>query len=294
MAARSTLLATFMTANLWHLSTGDICQPEANRTECGFPGITPDQCHKRRCCFDNDSTAHWCSKVPQPCISRAVTCHNHGECVAANPGKNVPAACKCDEGFSGPTCGSYPPPPPPNYSNVSVVHVINSCHLDIGFADSSQGIINRYFDHHIPTAITLGRQFRNAPEADRFTDKLGFMFQSWVVSFYLECPPGLGLHCPTPSQKADFVDAIKSGDITWHAFPHNAQLEIMEPALIEAGLALTWTLDQKFGLPRKATLSQRDVPGITRAVIPLLANAGVTAISIGANDGSTPPDLPKV
>ena len=44
---------------------------------------------------------------------------------------------------------------------VSVVHVINSCHLDIGFADSSQGIINRYFDHHFPLAAEEGKQFRS-------------------------------------------------------------------------------------------------------------------------------------
>ena len=31
------------------------------------------------------------------------------------------------------------------YDNVKTVHVINSCHLDIGFADSSAGIVERYF-----------------------------------------------------------------------------------------------------------------------------------------------------
>ena len=37
-------------------------------------------------------------------------------------------------------------------TEIKVVHVINSCHLDIGFADSAAGIINRYFDHHLPAA----------------------------------------------------------------------------------------------------------------------------------------------
>ena len=75
-------------------------------------------------------------------------------------------------------------------------------------------------------------------------------------------------------------------------FPHNAELAVMDPSLIEAGLALTWALDDRFKLPHKHTLSQRDVPGMTRALIPLLKGAGVRAISIGANDGSTPPDVP--
>ena len=66
----------------------------------------------------------------------------------------------------------------------------------------------------------------------------------------------------------------------------------MDPVLIEAGLQMTFGLDDRFGLPRKQTLSQRDVPGMTRSLIPILKRAGVTAISVGANDGSTPPNVP--
>ena len=204
--------------------------------------------------------------------------------------------------------------------------MINSCHLDIGFADSSQGIINRYFDHHFPAAIAVGKQFRTDPTLKgKVPDKLNFMFQSWVVSAYqgaicnqpssdsvkieladdgrpapaptlpgdgiglpswasqrewdgeskrpktgdpfecyfrpntikkrdnifryLECPLGLGLHCPNATQVADFKAAVTAGDITWHAFPHNAELETMDPALIEAGLALTWSTDDALGVP---------------------------------------------
>jgi hypothetical protein len=43
---------------------------------------------------------------------------------------------------------------------------------------------------------------------------------------------------------------------------------------------------------RPRTLSQRDVPGLSRAVVPLLAKAGVHTVSIGANGGSASPDLP--
>ncbi len=32
---------------------------------------------------------------------------------------------------------------------VNIVHVINSCHLDIGFADTSLAIVNDYFDKHL-------------------------------------------------------------------------------------------------------------------------------------------------
>lgn len=106
----------------------------------------------------------------------------------------------------------------------------------------------------------------------------------------------------TPSTRAvnlHIVDLKSTFRFYWpcvsrHAFPHNAELEMMDPSLIEAGLALTWALDRRFNLPEKQTLSQRDVPGMTRALVPLLSKAGVTAISIGANDGSTPPSVPNI
>ena len=189
-----------------------------------------------------------------------------------------------------------PSPPPtdePVYPHIKTVHVINSCHLDIGFADSSANILNRYFEHHLPLAASVGAQMAQGGGTGGYgDDKLGFMFQSWVLNLFLDCPVGLGVRCPNATAIATVRAAIKAGHITWHAFPHNAELEVMSPTLIEAGLELTFALDREFGLPNKTTISQRDVSGMTRALIPLLRRKGVTAISIGANDGSTPPELP--
>ena len=106
---------------------------------------------------------------------------------------------------------------------------------------------------------------------------------------YLDCPAGLGYRCPTAAQVAAARAAIAAGDITWQAYPHNAQLEVTDPALIKAGLAHTFALDASTGQPRKRTLSQRDVPGLTRGAIPILHSMGIRAISIGQNSGSPRP-----
>lgn len=197
---------------------------------------------------------------------------------------------KCVPGAHHHPSGPPPPANPPNEPNadIKVVHVINSCHLDIGFADSSQGIINRYFDHHFPLAAAEGKIFRSGTLKGPAPKRLGFMFQSWVINMYLDCPVGMGLHCPNATELAMFEEAIKEGDITWHAFPHNAQLEIMDPRLIQAGIQMTHDLDSRFGQAPKHTLSQRDVPGMTRSIIPIIKEYGVDAITVGANDGSTP------
>ena len=41
--------------------------------------------------------------------------------------------------------------------------------------------------------------------------------------------------------------------------------------------------DDYYGLARKITYSQRDVPGLTRGAIPVLAKAGVKGVSVGEN-----------
>lgn len=48
--------------------------------------------------------------------------------------------------------------------------------------------------------------------------------QSWLVSLYLDCPTGMGLHCPTAPAVAAFRAAVEAGDVYWHAMPHNAQV----------------------------------------------------------------------
>jgi hypothetical protein len=117
------------------------------------------------------------------------------------------------------------------------------------------------------------------------------MTQSWLVGLYLDCPQDLlpVLHCPNASAIAEFEAAVKMGDIWWHAFPHNAELAAAGAGMIEYGLDITHKLDERFGLKPRKTLSQRDVPGITRAALPILARAGVPYISLGTNNGPYKP-----
>ena len=87
------------------------------------------------------------SPPPPPCSDRVLglglACNSSCTCANGTGCVPIPAfaegAAKCM----------------PTYPDVKVVHVINSCHLDIGFVDSSVGIINLYFDKHIPQAIEL-------------------------------------------------------------------------------------------------------------------------------------------
>lgn len=155
-------------------------------------------------------------------------------------------------------------------------------------------IINRYFDEFLPSAVA------NAALGRAAGTKYTYMTQSWMASLYLDCEnagmlfwPELGdkavkvgtssLHCPNATSVAQFKAALVSGDIFFHAFAHNAEASTFPDAsLFEAGIEMGERLADEFGLGRPIAVSQRDVPGWTRATLPLLNKHGVVGLSFGA------------
>lgn len=75
---------------------------------------------------------------------------------------------------------------------------------------------------------------------------------------------------------------------------HLTRYEAMTPELFESGLRLTSDLDTLFGQPNRTVLSLRDVPGLTRAALPILAKYGVKAVSVGVNTFSGPPSVSRI
>ena len=60
------------------------------------------------------------------------------------------------------------------------------------------------------------------------------------------------------------MDAVKRGDIVWHAMPFNSELELFDSSMVDFSIQLTHDLDKKMGRDPTITMSQRDVPGTTR------------------------------
>ena len=175
--------------------------------------------------------------------------------------------------------------------NISTIYLVSSCHLDVGFADSAANIVNRYFDDFFPRAIKIANTLRKYGGKER----LVFTTHTYLVSLYLDCPPNMGLHCPDDEAKDSFKNAVTRGDITWHAFPFNSEPEyLLRPLVVETGFNLTHRLDDLFDRPRTVTMSQRDVPGMTSNIIPVMVKAGVKAVTVGVNSASMPPAVPSV
>jgi len=172
-------------------------------------------------------------------------------------------------------------------------------HLDVGFdgimpiVGFGYNVVNKYFDIYYPAAIQVATQLKQLGGAPQ----LIYTTHPWLVSLYLDCPShtewGSYLHCPNETMLSAFKSAVQQGFIAWHAYPFNTEPEMYDGSLFSAGLSIGKGLSSSFGLSAPNTMSQRDVPGMTRSVIPLLVAQGIKAITIGVNGASAPPATPN-
>ena len=205
-------------------------------------------------------------------------------------------------------------------TQVKNVHLVWSNHLDLGFADFVTNIMNRYFTGGEGTcapplpknqtvyyssfflkAINSSKYFREHPDLNV---SFSYMTHSFLVDHFLHCNEETfpyqnfskqsKLKCPSKEQIEEVESALRNGDLYFHAFPHNAQPELMDAeSFAVMGIDSAANLAKVYGRKPPTVLSQRDVPGLTRGIVPVLVDRGVFGISIGANDGSPPPIVPS-
>ena len=161
----------------------------------------------------------------------------------------------------------------------ATVHLVFKTHLDVGFTDLAKDAVRRYFDGYIPAAVDLAEALRHRGGTERFIWTTG----SWLIFEYLEQA--------SPAGRERMERAIRLGDIAWHGLPFTTHSEAMTPGLFTYGLSLSRTLDARYGR-RTIAAKMTDVPGHTRAMIPLMVNAGLNCLHIGVNPASTAPDVP--
>lgn len=164
---------------------------------------------------------------------------------------------------------------------VSKLHLVFKTHLDLGFTNLANVVYRHYMNDFIPGALRLARTLRERESPDRFVWTTG----SWLIYHYLEEA--------SSADRQQMEAAIAAGDIAWHALPFTTHTELMDADLFRFGLSLSQRLDARFG--RKTIAAKMtDVPGHTRAIVPLMAEAGIRLMHIGVNEASTMPHVPPV
>ena len=168
----------------------------------------------------------------------------------------------------------------PGDSDVKRVFTVFKCHFDAGFIDTQAVVVRRYFDEYFPKAIETADMLSRSGST-------GYVWTtgSWLLYEYLEQAK--------PEQRKKMEQAIHSGFIAWHALPFTWQTELMDPTLISGAIALSKSLDKRFG-SKTTGAKMTDVPGHTRGIISPLATQGVTFLDIGVNDASRPALLPPL
>jgi len=215
----------------------------------------------------------------------------------------------------------------PSGVTVSTIHLVQSAHFDggcktfgcsdhlaVGEPDRctahhaepySYHILNRWFDVFLMRGVAYANASRGTPHPYRH------LVQPWIASLFFDCEnaglaswPGSGwtpaqgaplLHCPNASTTAEVRGAFKRGDLYFHAFPHNGEASAYPSAeLFDAALGLPQALAASLGIAAPTAVSQRDVPGWTRATIPLLRKRGINGLSVGAGQPPGKPDVPPL
>ncbi len=164
--------------------------------------------------------------------------------------------------------------------SVKNVLVMFKCHFDLGFIDTQAAVMRMYFDKYFPRAIQTAKTMRDSGE-DRYVWTTG----SWLLYEYLEQA--------NSADRRHMDQAVRDGDIAWHALPFNWQTELMDRSLIAGAIGLSKALDRRFGSTTSGA-KMTDVPGHSRGLIGPLAENGVTFLDIGVNSASTPPEVPSL
>lgn len=107
------------------------------------------------------------------------------------------------------------------------IYVLFKTHLDIGFTDMSQKVVENYMKNFLPNAMKVAKQMRG--EKERFIWTAG----SWLIWKFLEESPDAEL----------LEDAIRHGEVRWHGLPFTTHTECMNQELFEYGTSLSAKLD---------------------------------------------------
>ena len=165
-------------------------------------------------------------------------------------------------------------------AGVERVLTMFKCHFDAGFIDTQANVVAKYFRQYFPRAIEVTRA-ANALGKRKYVWTTG----SWLLYEYLEQA--------SKEERKVMEEAIARRDIAWHALPFTWQTELLSASMIEGALALSQSLDRRFGMVTTGA-KMTDVPGHTRGLIAPLAKHGVGFLDIGVNDASTPAPLPPL
>lgn len=179
-------------------------------------------------------------------------------------------------------------PTSPTYPWIKKVHIVSMTHLDVGFTNFAANVCSLYFNHHLPNAAILAEELRLYPGNARFV----FTTHPWILLEFFDNIAHCTNERPNRTTIDLVVNAIKQGDITWHAHAFSMFVPMMDKNLFNMSLSISSILDERFNQTRKTSASHKDDMGHPISSVPIFAANGIKSMHLGANLNCHAADLP--
>ncbi|CAF1084656.1 unnamed protein product [Rotaria sp. Silwood1] len=174
------------------------------------------------------------------------------------------------------------------YPWIKKVHVVSMTHLDVGFTNFASNVCSIYFNQHLPNAARLAQELRDRGGEERFI----FTTHPWILLEFFDNIAQCTNERPNRTTIELVTNAIKQGDITWHAHAFSMFIPMMDKNLFNMSLSISSILDDRFYQNRKTSASHKDDMGHPISSIPIFAENGIKSIHIGVNLNCRGADLP--
>jgi alpha-mannosidase len=150
------------------------------------------------------------------------------------------------------------------------IYILPHSHNDIGYT-ALQADVEKKQNGNIATGLRLAKATANYPEGARFKWNVEVL---WCVDNYLRAA--------TPEQRAEFMAAVKSGQVGLDAFYCNILTGLCRPEELLNLMSYATRLSAECGVPVESAMIS-DVPGYTWSTVSAMAQAGVKYFSFAPN-----------
>ncbi|MBR2471209.1 MAG: hypothetical protein IKB55_00860, partial [Clostridia bacterium] len=153
-------------------------------------------------------------------------------------------------------------------------------HVDIGFTDLPQKVLEKYSTKMLVDAVTTCEQTADNIKEERFV---------WTLPAY----PLYRAFCYASEDiKKRCEKLIANDQLKWHALPFTLRSEFFSKDELQNALSYSKKLAERFNKPMPIAAKMTDVPGHTQAIVDVLCENGIKFLHLGCNPASTTPDVP--
>ncbi len=161
----------------------------------------------------------------------------------------------------------------PAPTKVEHVWVVFKTHLDIGYTDRIEPVLKKYREEMMDGALKVVEASHDLPKEQRFSWTLA----GWPLAHVLGPQQD-------PARRARIEQAVREGDITFHALPFTYHTETDDLEDLVRGLGFSSQLARRFGKPLPIGAKMTDVPCHSWVWPTLLEHAGVKFLQLGCNN----------